>query len=294
MTVVFHIDGGLGKHIMGTAIVKVLRRYHPKDTLHVVCAYPDVFKNNPLVDHVHQNGQQGPFYSTYIKNREANCKIYYSDPYTHTDFILEQDHLYNIWCKQWNLEYQGETPELFLTKTEIDYFTPFYKREKPLLVIQPNGGPAGQKFNYSWTRDLPESTVLNVIEEFKSTYDIVHIKREDQKLYPDTLHALDGFRSIAILLSMSDKRLLIDSFSQHLAAAFNLPSTVCWVTTSPKVFGYDMHNNIEANPFTLKAEFPNNLYQPFALSQDISSCPYKNDLEIFDINKVIDSIKKQK
>mgnify|MGYP000064527026 CR=1 FL=1 len=25
---------------------------------------------------------------------------------------------------------------------------------------------------------------------------------------------------------------------QHAAAAFNLPSTVCWVGTSPKVFGY--------------------------------------------------------
>lgn len=291
MTVVFHIEGGLGKHIMATAILKVIRKQHPKDTIHVVCSYPDVFKHNPAVDHVHQNGQQGPFYSTYIKNKEANCKIYYSDPYTHSDFILEQDHLYNIWCKQWGLEYNGETPQLYLTQAEIDYFKPFYKTDKPILAIHPNGGPSNQSFNYSWTRDLPEPLTLEVISQFKNTHTIVHIKRGDQKVYPDSLHALDGFRSIAILLSLSDKRLLIDSFSQHLAASMNLPSTVGWITTSPKVFGYDMHDNIQANKFTLKAEFPNNLYQPFGLSQDISTCPYQKLEDIFNLDTILKSLK---
>jgi hypothetical protein len=43
------------------------------------------------------------------------------------------------------------------------------------------------------------------------------------------MHALDGFRSIAILLQLADKRLLIDSFAQHMAAALNVKSTVCWI-----------------------------------------------------------------
>jgi len=139
--------------------------------------------------------------------------------------------------------------------------------------------------------DIPEPTVLKVIEEFKATHTIVHIKREDQKKYPDSLHALDGFRSIAILLQLADKRMLIDSFAQHLATAFNLPSTVCWVTTKPEVFGYELHNNIKANKFTLPVDFPNNLYQPFALSQDISSCPYQKLEDIFDVDRIIKSLK---
>ncbi len=44
---------------------------------------------------------------------------------------------------------------------------------------------------------------------YKNDYTIIHIKREDQKIYPDTMQALDGFRSIAILLQLSSKRLLI-------------------------------------------------------------------------------------
>jgi hypothetical protein len=50
-----------------------------------------------------------------------------------------------------------------------------------------------------------------------------------------------------IILLKSEKRLLIDSCLQHAAAAFNLPSTVCWVGTSPEVFGYEIHKNILPN-----------------------------------------------
>ena len=104
------------------------------------------------------------------------------------------------------------------------------------------------------------------------------------------MQALDGFRSIAILLQMSSKRLLIDSFSQHLAAAMNMKSTVCWVTTKPKIFGYKMHDNILAEPFTKEPTLQNSAYQPFNLAQDIHSIPYNNLNEVFDVNKIITSL----
>tara|TARA_R110000744_G_scaffold145058_3_gene257233 strand:- start:4207 stop:5085 length:879 start_codon:yes stop_codon:yes gene_type:complete len=291
MTVIFHIDGGLGKHIMATALLKVIRNNHIKDKVYVVCAYPDVFKHNPAVDRVFKNGEHGSFYADYIQGKESSCKLYYNDPYTQSDFILNQKHLLVIWAEQYGLVYNGETPQIYLTQSEIDYFSPFYNTDKPILAIQPNGGPTNQGFNYSWTRDIPEAVVLSVIEEFKDSYTIVHIKREDQKQYPDTLHALDNFRSIAILLQLSEKRLLIDSFAMHLATAYNLKSTVCWSTTIPEVFGYDMHDNIKANKFTLQASFPNNLYQPFSLAQDITTCPYSKLEDIFDTESIINSIK---
>jgi ADP-heptose:LPS heptosyltransferase len=291
MTVIFHIDGGLGKHIMATALLKVIKNKHPKDYIIVVCAYPDVFKHNPAVDKVVRNGEHGAFYKDNIKGKESSCKLYFADPYTHSDFILNQKHLLNIWANQYGLVYRGETPQIYLTQSEIDYFTPFYSTDKPILAIQPNGGADNQGFNYSWTRDIPEPTVLNIINEFKKDYTIVHIKRKDQKTYPDTLHALDGFRSIAILLQLAEKRLLIDSFAMHLATAFELKSTVCWSTTEPEIFGYDMHDNIKANEYTLPVDFPNNLYQPFSLSQDITSCPYSNLEDIFTTQTIINSLK---
>ena len=108
---------------------------------------------------------------------------------------------------------------------------------------------------YSWTRDIPTPIVKKLIDYYKKDYTIIHIKREDQLIYPDTLQALDGYRSIAILLQKSNKRLLIDSFGQHMARALNIKSTVCWVNTKPEIFGYKFHDNIIANPYTKDYSF---------------------------------------
>jgi len=291
MNIIFQIDGGLGKSIMATAMTKVIRKRYKNAHIIVVTAYPDVFLNNPHINECFRVDQMGGAYLKYIKDQD--CKIFIEDPYRNTSFLTEKEHLFKTWCKIYGLHYNNEQPELYLTQPEIDYFKPFYQTEKPIMVIQPNGGPQGQGFQYSWTRDIPEPTINEIIQHYKEDYTIVHIKREDQYKYPDTLHALDGFRSIAILLQLSKKRLLIDSFGQHLSAAMGVKSTVCWVTTKPKVFGYKLHDNIQANDFTKNPQIQNSIYQPFNLAQDVSSIPYNDLREVFDINKIVESINKQ-
>ncbi len=288
MNIIFQIDGGLGKSIMATAMVQVIKKRYKNSNLIVVTAYPDVFLNNPQVSKIYRPEQMNGAYLKYIKDQD--CKLFIEDPYRHTSFLTEREHLFKTWCKIYGLHYNNEQPKIYLTQPELDYFSPFYKLDKPILAIQTNGGPQGQGFQYSWTRDIPEPTVLNVIDHYKNDYAIIHIKRKDQYTYPDTMQALDGFRSIAILLQMSSKRLLIDSFSQHLAAAMNVKSTVCWVTTKPTVFGYKLHDNIQANLFTKEPQIQNSVYQPFNLAQDIHSIPYNNLNEVFDVNKIITSL----
>ena len=135
--------------------------------------------------------------------------------------------------------------------------------------------------------------MLQIIDHYKNDYTIIHIKREDQKVYEDTMQALDGFRSIAILLQLSNKRLLIDSFAQHMAAALDIKSTVCWIQTKPETFGYKIHDNIKANPYTKEPDLTQAIYSPFNLSEDIHRIPYNDLGEIFDTNKIITSINKQ-
>ena len=291
MNVIFQIDGGLGKSIMATAMVKVIRKRYKNSHIIVVTAYPDVFLNNPHINECFRIEEMGGAYLKYVKDQD--CKIFTEDPYRNTSFLTDKEHLLKTWCKIYGLNYNNEQPQLYLTQPEVDYFKPFYQVEKPILAIQPNGGPQGQGFQYSWTRDIPQPTMNGIIKHYKEDYTIVHIKREDQQQYPDTLHALDGFRSIAILLQLSSKRLLIDSFSQHLAAAMDKKSTVCWVTTKPKIFGYKLHDNIIANPFTKEPQLERSVYQPFNLAQDISSIPYNDLNEIFNANTIIESINKQ-
>jgi|TARA_B110000908_G_C10179846_1_gene415105 ADP-heptose:LPS heptosyltransferase len=293
MNIIFQVDGGLGKSIMATAMVKVIRKRYKNSNLIVVTAHPDIFLNNPDVNKVYKHENTNGFYLKYIKNQE--CKIFVNDPYRQSDFILDKPKsLYKTWCELFGLRYNNEQPQIYLTKPELDYFTPYYSTNKPILAIQTNGGPAGLGYQYAWTRDIPDPVILELIEHYKNDYTIIHIKREDQKIYPDTMQALDGYRSIAILLQLSSKRLLIDSFAQHMASSLNLPSTVCWIATKPEVFGYSLHDNIFSNPFTKEPLLEGSVYQPFNLSQDVHTIPYNDLKEVFDVNQIITSINNQK
>ena len=292
MNILFQIDGGLGKSIMATAMVKVIRKRYKNARIIVVTPYPDVFLNNPDVFEVHNTATPNGLYLKFIKDQK--CKVFVSEPYRQSQFILEKPiHLLTTWCELFGLKYNNEQPQIYLTKPEKDYFEPYYKTDKPILAIQPHGGPQGLGFQYSWTRDIPTPTISEIIDHYKNDYTIIHIKREDQIVYENTLQALDGLRSIAILLGLSSKRLLIDSFSQHLAASLGLKSTVCWIATKPEIFGYKLHDNIKALPYTKSADLTQAIYSPFGLSESISTIPYNDLSEIFNTNKIIESINNQ-
>ena len=186
--------------------------------------------------------------------------------------------------------YNGELPKIFLTDREIKFFGNKYASDKPILLLQSNGG-AKNDMKYSWARDIPSSIIRSVIKEFKDEYNIIHIKREDQFGFDDTTPVTDNFRALVVLISQSKKRLLIDSFSQHAAAALGLPSTVCWVANKPEVFGYDIHDNIVSNSFTKKPELKNAFYSKFNISGDLIEFPYNSESEIFNIDTIIKSIK---
>ena len=204
---------------------------------------------------------------------------------------MQTQHLLKTWCEMYGLEYNNEQTELFISKGEKEYFSPFYNLDKPILAIQPNGGAIGQPLKYSWSRDIPAVIVNEIVDYFKGDYAILHIRRDDQIAYKNTMSALDNWRSIAIMLSLSKKRLLIDSSSMHIATALNLASVVTWVGTSPKVFGYDIHQNIIANEPTKELNLEHNYFSKNLLFEDISTFPYDNFKAVFDTDSIIKALK---
>ena len=88
MNIIFQIDGGLGKSIMATAMIKVIKKRYKNSFLIIVTAYPDVFLNNPNIDEIHLPTQVNGLYLKHIKDKD--CKILVSDPYRDTDFITEK------------------------------------------------------------------------------------------------------------------------------------------------------------------------------------------------------------
>lgn len=289
MNIILNIQGGLGKNILATALTRGIKKRYPNSYLIVVSGYPDVFLNNPTVNKTLKHDQQIGIYEKYIKNQDV--KFFIIDPYLTDDFQKNNGHLLNIWFNLCGLKYKGEQPEFFLSNAEKQFYHTEYKSEKPILVMQTNGGAMNQGMYYNWARDIPEVIVNKVIKDFKKDYEIIHVKRKDQKSFNDTKQVLDGFRSVAYLLHLSSKCLLIDSFAQHLAKAMNKKAVVLWSATSPEMFGYDTHINIKANNYTKQPNPNHPNYQQFQLVEAIEHCPYKDLSEIFNYNQVYKALK---
>ena len=289
MNIVFQISGGMGKCIMATAVCSAIKKKFPKANLLVVSAYPDIFLNNKDVYRSFTFQGLSYFYDEYIKDK--NFLIFANDPYLHTNHIKQNEHLIKTWCEMFDIPYNGEQPVINLTTRELQYFQNKYASDRPVLLLQTNGG-AQTEHKYSWARDLPSTVIVKIIEHFKNDYSIVHIKREDQLGYTDTVPVSESFRGLCVLLTLSSKRLLIDSFAQHAASALSLPSTVCWITNEPEVFGYDLHTNIVANKFTNKPELKNAYLSKFNIAGDLIEFPYNSEDEIFNVESIIQSLSK--
>jgi hypothetical protein len=190
-----------------------------------------------------------------------------------------------------NVKYNNEQPRLYLTQREIDFYSQQFASEKPLFVIQTNGGAQEQNIKYSWSRDIPVSTAQKVVDSLVDRYNVIHIKREDQLQLQNTTPASGDFRALVVLIKLSQGRLFMDSFAQHVAKALDLDSIVLWVANTPKQFGYSNNKNIIANKETATPELKNSVFSKFNIVGDLLEFPYNNETEIFNDEEVIDAVK---
>ena len=287
---IWHIQGGLGKNIAGTALIKEIKTKYPDRKLIMVTSWPEVFLNNPDVDRIFQLGQSPYFYEDYIEGKDVIISKH--EPYNQSDHITKKKHLVHNWCDLMGIEYKKQLP-VILPNYPQGMLLGLWERPKPIMVIQTGGGPMeGQRYSYSWTRDMPLEIAQGIVKKYYQQYHIIQITRPDG--YPlDNVERMDQKISNMELFSLvvkAQKLVLIDSCLQHAAAALKKKSTVLWVGTSPKVFGYDLHTNLTAKlpkkanqligSYTFDYQFENNIHE----------CPYMNVKEIFDINSVLSNI----
>lgn len=287
MNIIFQIDGGLGKSIAATAVCRAINRKFPNDRLIVVTGYPEVFEFNPFVFRAYHHNTPY-FYKDFVENQKVELMA--DNPYLATDFINLEGHLIQIWCEMNKVPYNGEMPELFMYKPEFDAYAPLFKSDKPIFVLQTNGG-SPMPGRYAWSRDLPMSVANRVVAAFNREYNVVHIRHKDQLAIQGTYPIHAGFRQLAALIFASSKRLFIDSFAQHAAAAMQRPSVVCWIGNIPQQFGYAMHNNIMAHPPTVQPGLRNAQYSKYNIGGDPLEMPYRSEDEIFDTHKIIEALR---
>lgn len=285
-SVIFFLQGGIGKHIAATAVAENISKNYPDRKLIVICPYPEVFLNNPCVYRVYRSNSVQYFYEDFIKDKDT---IFLgNEVYQSNEYVVENKHLIEAWCNMFGLKYNGENPKLFLNYPEVNSNAIRFSRQKPTLLLQTNGGGEGNSYN--WARDLPEFVVKNMIHKLKDRYHIFHLARGDQASFENTEKVNGSWRDMFCLIGLTQNRLFIDSFAQHAAAALSLTSTVCWIGTHPDKLGYNIHKNILA-----KDQFKifNHSIDGIVMEREFSGLPHQcnyNIVEAFNTEQILSTL----
>jgi hypothetical protein len=283
--VIFGVEGGMGKNVLATAVVRAINKQYPDRKIIVMTAWPDVWLCNPRVERVLQFGMTPYFYKDYIDGKDS--LVFIQDPYKQTEAIYRTKHLSEIWCELHGITWDGETPELYFTSLEFDFLTQLINKQKPIFLLQTFGGAQGQQHKYSWARDLSPVLAQEIVNRMSKDYRVIQIRREDQIGLQGCESLSVNPRQLALSILLSDKRLFIDSFMQHCAAALGKSSTVVWIGNSPTVFGYSIHKNIKSN-FEV-GSLRNSFYDPFDISGDpVQLATPPNNL--FNVDEIMNSL----
>ena len=290
---VFHIEGGIGKHIAATAVIECYKKKHPDTDIIVVCAWAEVFLNNPYTYRVYKMGNLPYFYQDYIYDKDV--EVFAQEPYKTTSHITKQKHIIDSWCSMIGLEYGNEQPRITFNFRERELGRTVFQvtDDRPVLIFQPFGGPGKghQETPYSWMRDIHPAIAQQIVDRLSVKYNIVHICYDNHPVLDNCLRIDQNLQKKVLFSTLlhSQARLLIDSSLQHAAAAMGLPSTVVWVATQPKIFGYNIHNNITPN-----VEFPAGTVDSYLYDYNftgaIHECPYTDPLQIFDVETIISTL----
>ena len=288
---IFHIEGGLGKHIAATALLKDLSIKYNERKIILVVGYPEIFLNNPYIYRVYTHGITPYFYQDYIEGKDTI--IFRHEPYFESSHVYKKKHLIENWCHLLDINYNHQTPEI-----QVNYVqrknTLMWGRDKPVMVIQTNGGPLSTTNSYSWTRDMPYELAVSLSEIYSKDYHIIQVCHPNSLKIPNVEvvdYVLSNFELSALIVN-SSKRILIDSSLQHIAAAFNLPSIVLWIGTSPQVFGYNLHSNLLSRNPTNKPKLIDSYLFDYSFEGKQHECPYTNVEEMFHIEDIIEAINK--
>ena len=287
---IFHIEGGLGKHVASTAVAECIKNNYPDRKLIVVCAYVEAFLNLKFIDRVYRIGITPYFYNDYIDGKDS--LIFKHEPYFTTEHIHKKLPLIENWCKLYNLNYSGEIPSLIFNSKQKHLGINKWTREKPIMVIQTNGGPlVNQPYINSWTRDIPVYLSEILVNHYRNDYHIIQICRSGSVAMQGVEVVSDSMPNMELfsLLLVSQKRVLIDSCLQHAAAALGLSSVVLWIGTSPKVFGYNIHTNIVADLPKDIVKLPDSYLFDYSFEGLLHEYP-SLESEIFDPNLIIQKI----
>lgn len=307
--IVVNVNGGLGKNIAATAVLKQIKKVHPSSVVHLCASYPDVFRGLSFVD---RSYPQGPL--PYFSQDHSDFDFLSQEPYHRVAFREGREHIVEAWCRSFGVEPPKDFAGVIkLNEQEHQAAMQLVRtvdRSKPWVAFQPFGGvsfhnpaAAGDPLAPKQVRDIPVPVAQEIVRKLTEKGCVVfqfslptEAKLEgvinfdlgkNEKGEPNIMHP----RVMFAILNLCQYFIGIDSSCQHAWAALGKPagkSVVLWGATKSENFSYPCHKNLSlAKCPTPACGRPNNAFPDIVDGGNVWSCPNERACMGFDPGEVV-------
>lgn len=285
-----NVDGGLGKHVMFTSILKEFKEKKGYDEIYVISSYFDVFKSCSVVTDAFPP-MQGTLYQELVL--DSDCDVYWKEPYSNQRFIKKECHLFDAWAEELGFqlskpadEYcpsldkiESEFPNvLSMVKEKIKDFNDNY------ILVQFNGGQSplspqvdenGNQIPYNDKQEgikrnyFKGQEIINSLKEKYPETTIIHFALPNEPSYENSVKLQLPYLAYRLLAKNAKAVITTDSSLQHLSTGVNNNITVIWGETRPEHFGYKVNQNIAATNVLNSQPY----FKPLGVSPSIVKMP---------------------
>ena len=296
-------DGGIGKCICSTAVIKRIAEEFPEKRIIVMTGYPDIFMYNPNVYKVFNFSNPLYFYDDYVNDESFVIRI---EPYTDYGYMNAELHLIDAWCKMIGIERNGAMPEMFFMDNELDAGK-FYvdkitqNNKKKFIMIQwiggivpadKNGGSLLDALGRMHRRSLPHKVAQKLANKLIARDYAVGVAQHEN--FPDIEGAERLFfpntpvRGVIALLKYAEGFIGVDSFIHHAGACFGANGVVIWGGTNPKKLGYDYQKNLVKTACkTPMCHRPDSYVFDATAIGSVWNCPHNTKCLEYDADEII-------
>jgi hypothetical protein len=253
---ILNVQGGIGRNIMATAVVRNLKKAYPDKKLIVMCGCPELFLKNPNVYRVYSLMNPIYFYEDFIKNRKT--LMLNVEPYQHFDYVYKKKHFVECWCEMLGIPCDSIYPEIFLTKVEkelAEYHLKCYGTTMVLCQFEGGKVPEGKdpksriaSRSAMFRRSLPEKVQTEIVDALNTLGFKVGCVVAGNTYITGCCERIEyPLRAVIALIPYVAGIITIDSFLMHASACYKRQALSLWSGTNPDVLGYDCHVNLRKN-----------------------------------------------
>lgn len=292
-----NVEGGLGKNIMLTSILKELKEKGAYDEVYVISPYYDVFKACSVVTDAFQPGL-GTLYQELVL--DPDCDVLWKEPYSNQKFIKKECHLFDAWAAEFGITLadKADTYVPCLDKVTKEYPALRQIADEKMnewnhnfCLVQFTGGQSpltpqkdqqGNPVPYMNAQEAIKRNyakgeqIVQLLKEKWPGTTVVHFGLPNEPSVNGAIKIEVPYLTYRLLAAEAKEIICIDSSLQHLATGVNDNVTVIWGETRPEHFGYACNRNVAAKHVLNSQPY----FKPLGVSPSIVRMPEPEELVV--------------